>query len=53
MIFFFMKGKKHWLTIRTQNDYAVLHLDKNDYRLILTAFETRSGVKVEVLPEEK
>ena len=53
MPLFFLKGKKHWLTIRTAKDYAVLHLDKNDYRLILTAFETRSGKKVEILPEEK
>jgi len=50
---FFLKGKKHWLTVRTATDYAVLHLDKNDYRLIVTAFETRSGVKVEILPDEK
>lgn len=50
---FFLKGKKHWLTVHTATDYAVLHLDKNDYRLIITAFETRSGVKVEVLPDEK
>jgi len=53
MPLFFLKGKKHWLTVRTANDYAVLHLDKNDYRLIITAFETRSGVKVEILPDEK
>lgn len=50
---FFLKGKRHWLTIRTSNDYAVLRLDKNDYRLILVAFETRTGLKVEVVPEEK
>jgi hypothetical protein len=47
------KGKQHWLKVRTANDYAVLQLEKNDYRLIITAFETRSGVKVEILPEEK
>ena len=50
---FFLKGNKHWLTIRTAKDYAVLQLDKNDYRLIITAFETRSGKKVEVIPGEK
>ncbi|MEK6285830.1 MAG: hypothetical protein AABO57_08835 [Acidobacteriota bacterium] len=50
---FFMKGRKHWLTVKTDKDYAVLRLDKNNYKVILPAFETRSGVKVETLGEDK
>ncbi|MEK6411074.1 MAG: hypothetical protein AABN34_29480 [Acidobacteriota bacterium] len=50
---FFMKGKKHWLTVKTDKDYAVLRLDKNNYKVILPIFETRSGVKVETLGEDK
>ena len=49
---FFMKGKKHWLTIQAENDYAILHLDKGNFRVILPAFETRSRVKVETIGDE-
>lgn len=50
---FFMKGKKHWLTIHAENDYALLRLDKGNYKIILPAFEARTGVKVETVAEEK
>lgn len=50
---FFMKGKQHWLTINSENDYAVLRLDKSNYKIILPAFEARTGVHVETLAEEK
>jgi len=50
---FFMKGKQHWLTIQTENDYAVLRLDKNNYKIVLPAFEARTGVRVETVAEEK
>ena len=50
---FFMKGKKHWLSIKTTKDYAVLHLDKNNYQNIIPAFETHTKVKVAHLGEEK
>jgi hypothetical protein len=50
---FFMKGKKHWLTVQTEGDYALLRLDKGNYKIILPAFEARSGVKVETVAEEK
>lgn len=44
-----LKGKKHWLTIKTDSDYAVLQLDKRNYRLVIPALETRAGVKVETV----
>ncbi len=50
---FFMKGKKHWLTVKTDTDYAVLRLDKNNYKVILPSFETKSGKKVETITEDK
>ena len=50
---FFMKGKKHWLTLQTADDYAMLRLDKANYKIILPAFETRSGVTVETVADER
>ena len=44
--FFFMKGKKHWLTIQAEEDYAVLKLDKKNYKFINAAFEGHSSVEV-------
>lgn len=50
---FFMKGKKHWLTIGVEGDYALMQLDKGNYKMILPAFEARSGVKVVTVAEDK
>lgn len=47
------KGRSHWLTIRTAEDYAVLRLNKQSQRLILAALETHSNVKVEILPDKE
>jgi hypothetical protein len=43
---FFMKGKKHWLTIQTADDYALLRLDKNSYQIVILALETKGGIEV-------
>lgn len=48
-----MKGKKHWLTIKTESDYAVLRLDKSNYRLLIPALETRAAIKVETVAEKE
>jgi hypothetical protein len=40
-------GSSHWLTVRTRNDSAVLHLDSRNYRTIIEAFEARTGLKVQ------
>lgn len=50
---FFMKGKKHWLTIAAEKDFAVLRLDKKNYKLILPTFEARTGKTIEAVSEEK
>ncbi len=49
----FSKSKRHWLTIRSETDYAVLRLDKHNQKAILPAFEVHSGVEVEALGESK
>ena len=49
---FFMKGKKHWLTIQQEGDYVVLKLDKKIHRELIAAFEAKSGVEVERLKDE-
>ena len=48
-----MKGKKHWLTIKTGSDYAILRLDKDNYKIILPTFEARTGKKVITVEDEK
>ena len=50
---FFFKGKKHWLTIQGGEDFAVLHLDKKNYKAIIAALETKTGVNVETVEETK
>lgn len=49
----FSKHRRHWLTVRTENDYAVLKLSKSTRKLFIPAFETKSGVKVEAVGEDK
>jgi hypothetical protein len=50
---FFMKGKKHWLTIGGEGDFALLQLDKSNYKIILPAFEARSGIRVVTVADDK
>jgi hypothetical protein len=50
---FLSQGKKHWFMVKTANDYALLHLDKDNYKLILAEFETRTGLKVAAEGENK
>jgi len=49
----FTKHRRHWLTIRTDKDYAVLKLSKTTRKLFIPALETRSSVEVEALGENK
>ena len=50
---FFMKGKKHWLTAVSGSEFALLRLDKNNYKIILPALEAKTGMKVETVADEK
>jgi hypothetical protein len=49
----FTKHRRHWLTIRTGDDYAVLKLSKSNRKLILPAFETKTGVNVDGKGDDK
>jgi hypothetical protein len=54
---FFMKGKKHWLTVThvsADNPEGFLHLrlDKDNYQQIIAAMEAQTGLKVERIEEE-
>jgi hypothetical protein len=52
--FFLMNSSKsHWLTVKAAGDYALLRLDKSNYKLVLAELEKRSGVKVESIGEDK
>lgn len=49
----FTKHRRHWLTVRTNEDYAVLKLSKSTRKLFIPTFETRSGITVEAVGEDK
>lgn len=50
--FLFVKKKKHWLTVQTEDEFAVLKLRANNYRAILAEFET-NDVKINEVREEE
>ena len=50
--FLFIKKKKHWMTVQTEKDFAVIKLGDRNHRQIVAEFETH-GVKVETVLEEK
>jgi hypothetical protein len=43
----FSRGSNNWLTVKTTSDTAVLHLDSKNYKTIMAAFETRTGLTVQ------
>jgi serine/threonine-protein kinase len=43
----------HWLTLQSTRDFAVLHLDRDNYQIILPAFETHSGKRIETPNEDR
>jgi hypothetical protein len=49
--FLFIKKKKHWMTVQTGSDFAVIKLGDQNYRQIVAEFETH-GVKVNDLKEQ-
>jgi hypothetical protein len=49
----FSKHRRHWLTVRTEKDFAVLKLSKSTRKLFMPAFETRSSVKITALGDDK
>jgi hypothetical protein len=49
----FSKHRRHWLTVKSSDDYAVLKLSKSNRKLLLPAFETRTGVTIKGAGENK
>jgi hypothetical protein len=49
----FTKHRRHWVTIQTADDYAVLKLSKSNRKIFIPTFETKSGVTVEGVGENK
>lgn len=51
--FLFIKKKNHWLTVQTDKEFAVMKLDKSNYRSIIAEFETHKVKVNEVKEDEK
>jgi len=49
--FLFIKKKKHWMTVQTEKEFAVMQLGDNNWQEIAAEFQTR-GVKVNDLKEQ-
>jgi len=49
----FSKHRRHWVTIQTGEDYAVLKLSKSTRKMFIPMFETKSGVRIKGVGEEK
>lgn len=47
------KSKKHWLTIQSGDNYAVLRLDKRNQKLILLALKVRTGLPIQQAGEQR
>ena len=49
----FTKHRRHWVTIRTEDDYAVLKVGKGVRKVFMPAFETRTSVSIKALGDDK
>lgn len=49
---FFMKGKKHWLSMQHSNEMTALRLDKNNYTMIIGELEAKTGMKLDWQSDE-
>lgn len=49
----FTKHRRHWVTVRTEDDFAVLKVGKGVRKVFIPAFETRASVKIEALGDDK
>ncbi len=46
----FIKKKNHWLTVQTEDDFALMRLNRNEFRAVLADLETK-GITVNRLTE--
>jgi hypothetical protein len=49
----FTKHRRHWVTVRTDNDYAVFKVGKGVRKLFMPAFETRTSIQIQALGDDK
>ena len=49
----FTKHRRHWVTIRTGDDFAVLKVGKGVRKVFMPAFETRTSVQIKALGDDK
>lgn len=49
----FTKHRRHWVTIRTGDDFAVLKVGKGVRKVFMPAFETRTSVPIKALGDDK
>src|SRR5213083_1006199 len=49
----FTKHRRHWVTIRTDNDYAVFKVGKGVRKLFMPAFETRTSIQIQAMGDDK
>jgi hypothetical protein len=49
----FTKHRRHWVTIRTGNDFAVLKVGKGVRKVFMPAFETRTSIQIKALGDDK
>jgi hypothetical protein len=47
------KHRRHWVTVRTENDYAVLKVGKGVRKVFMPAFETRTSIPIQALGDNK
>jgi hypothetical protein len=52
-LFLFTSGKKHWFLTQGPSDFAMLQLDKSNYRMVLATMESKTGKKVELTGDDK
>lgn len=52
-LFLFTSGKKHWFLTQGPSDFAMLQLDKGNYRMVLATMESKTGRKVDLVADEK
>jgi hypothetical protein len=51
--FLFSSSKSHWLTVKTKDDFALLRLDKSNYKLAIAELEKRAHLTVTSIGEAK
>ena len=49
----FTKHRRHWVTIRTDDDFAVLKVGKGVRKVFMPAFETRTSLQIKALGDDK